>query len=904
MQVFMHSSKLLISAGLLLCVSLSGCGGGGGSTGISNTSAIGSASLGQDNTLSSVAASSANTQSSSSSNSTASTDTTSESSLSESQILSSVTGSVANSIANTSVRSSSEDNNWVDSSESVTPNISSIGTASSSIEPPTVSSSTASTSLLSFSSSSTTSVAISSSFSSATPSSSKAATSSASSSSLTQISSSSIASSSFIASSSSPSTTGTSFHLRGTHNAWAEGDLFTQVVGSTTDLEICRNFLPTAGGPNFKIDPNGGWAGDEFPASSVAASGWTRIVINGTTRTIQSITKDLTLNCGVDAGFSSASTQASSSSAASSSLGSFSFPSINDVPINTEITSKEATISGLRGTAFIYSEGGEYSIDNDYFSSDERQVFNGQSVKIKIKSAATTNTSKQASVIINDVKTSFVVTTMPDTTPDTFSFTPVFNSQLNKSNVSNVIIVTGIDGPTPISIVGDKAIYYINNKPQSNTPSTVMNGQTVKVSLASSDKVNTVTSATLTIGGVSRNFTVMTVTENSAPTAKFVFPSLNSLANKNSILVRGKSSDTNSIVSVKVNGIEVSTNDNYANWQLNVPLEKGDNILTVSTEDSLKNYFNNAASIKVRYQSSNTPDNINIFDGPVSIALDSTHNRLIVGDFKSGDAPLNNPDILLYLVDLNNGSRTFFDEKNSWISSASDIAIDASRNRALVVDLALGNIIAVDLTHGKNTIFSSDAIPNTNFPLSIPCCIAIDSARNRAIVADYGLNALIAIDLTTGARTVLSSNTIPNSINAFYKPYGIVIDAKNNRVLVADNMKIDKLLFGAIVAVDLTTGARTIVTNYFTPETTYTSENPYAIALDEKRNRVLVSEIRGGNPHTVDLSNGSTRLLANLDSGNGMAVDSNNDVAYIANFWLKSVVLLDLITGEKVVFSK
>lgn len=89
------------------------------------------------------------------------------------------------------------------------------------------------------------------------------------------------------------------FHLRGTHNGWAGGDLMTQVTGSN-QYEACRNFSTgdASGGPRFKVDPDGGWGGDEFPAQDQAASGWTRIVVDGGSNALVSVTTDLGTDCG------------------------------------------------------------------------------------------------------------------------------------------------------------------------------------------------------------------------------------------------------------------------------------------------------------------------------------------------------------------------------------------------------------------------------------------------------------------------------------------------------------------------------------------------------------------------------------------------------------------------------
>ena len=94
-------------------------------------------------------------------------------------------------------------------------------------------------------------------------------------------------------------TTDTVYHLRGTPNSWAEGTLFSQ-IGSTNDFEICVDFAggDANGGPRFKVDPDGGWGSDAFPAVDVTvAFGHARVIIDSTTDSIKSIEDGLGPNC-------------------------------------------------------------------------------------------------------------------------------------------------------------------------------------------------------------------------------------------------------------------------------------------------------------------------------------------------------------------------------------------------------------------------------------------------------------------------------------------------------------------------------------------------------------------------------------------------------------------------------
>lgn len=150
--------------------------------------------------------------------------------------------------------------------------------------------------------------------SSSKPSSSSVASSSSKSSSSSVVSSSSSSKSSVASSTSSSSAI--PVHLRGTQTTptWIEGDLMTPT--GTNTYEICRNFTvgDANGGPRFKIDPNGGWGTDAFPASDVATTGWTKIVVNISTKTFTK-TSNMAANCAA----SSSSSSVTSSSVASSS---------------------------------------------------------------------------------------------------------------------------------------------------------------------------------------------------------------------------------------------------------------------------------------------------------------------------------------------------------------------------------------------------------------------------------------------------------------------------------------------------------------------------------------------------------------------------------------------------------
>ena len=98
---------------------------------------------------------------------------------------------------------------------------------------------------------------------------------------------------------------------------------------------------------------------------------------------------------------------------------------------------------------------------------------------------------------------------LSDFTPNAFTFTAQTGVALSTVATSNAITVGGIDTASPISIVG--GTYSINGGAYTAAAGTVNNGDTVTVRQTSSASYSTLTTATLTIGGVSEAFYVFTL---------------------------------------------------------------------------------------------------------------------------------------------------------------------------------------------------------------------------------------------------------------------------------------------------------------------------------------------------------------------------------------------------------
>ena len=135
----------------------------------------------------------------------------------------------------------------------------------------------------------------------------------------------------------------------------------------------------------------------------------------------------------------------------------------------------------------------------------------------------------------------------PDTTPDAFSFTAQTGVALSTLATSNTITVAGINTVSPISIVG--GTYSVNGGAYTAVAGTVSNGGTVTVQQTSSASFGTLTTSTLTIGGVAGTFDVTTLAQDTTPAA-FTFTAqtgvaLSSVATSNTITVAGINSAAN-----------------------------------------------------------------------------------------------------------------------------------------------------------------------------------------------------------------------------------------------------------------------------------------------------------------------------------------------------------------------
>jgi len=216
----------------------------------------------------------------------------------------------------------------------------------------------------------------------------------------------------------------------------------------------------------------------------------------------------------------------------------------------------------------------------------------------------------------------------------------------------------------------------------------------------------------------------------------------------------------------------------------------------------------------------------------------------------------------------------------------------------LTGDIATGDVIRIDLPAKGNRKTISDAHTGTGAAFSDPRTAVLDEANNRAIVSDNALPGLVAVNLTSGARTVFSQDGVAGTGPAFTTPGRLRLDAANNRILVSDSVK--------IIAADLTTGNRSIISdNSGSFGTGPNFQQIRGVAVDAANSRLLVADELLNAVLAVDPVTGDRTLFSDINNGTGtnfgnlrdVVIDTPNNRALVSDVALDAIFAVDLTTG-------
>ena len=203
-----------------------------------------------------------------------------------------------------------------------------------------------------------------------------------------------------------------------------------------------------------------------------------------------------------------------------------------------------------------------------------------------------------------------------------------------------------------------------------------------------------------------------------------------------------------------------------------------------------------------------------------------------------------------------------------------DIALDGAGN-ALVInrDGGTGNdgaLFSVELATGQRTLVS-DFGDVAQGPLGDdPMGVALDGAGNALVIdVDEGTGndgVLFRVDLTTGNRIVISDFGDPAQGPIGNQPIGVVLDGSGNAIVIDEQAETN--FDGALFRVDLTTGNRVVISDFGNPAQGPIGDDPRGVTLDGSGNALVVDEDEGtgnrGLLFRVDLSTGDRTVISNF----------------------------------------
>lgn len=164
-----------------------------------------------------------------------------------------------------------------------------------------------------------------------------------------------------------------------------------------------------------------------------------------------------------------------------------------------------------------------------------------------------------------------------------------------------------------------------------------------------------------------------------------------------------------------------------------------------------KNLNVGESSVLVNFRNQATPYDVEYV---LDIALDSSPNSVImVGRNRKYQNMIWRLDTLGLSLETVFQDKTFSTEDERGML---DIVVDASKQRAYMVDNRRGSVEEIDLVDGSHKLLSDAKTPNTFNPILGVNSMTLDSKRNRLLISQYYVPGLLSIDLQTGERVYVS----------------------------------------------------------------------------------------------------------------------------------------------------
>ena len=205
----------------------------------------------------------------------------------------------------------------------------------------------------------------------------------------------------------------------------------------------------------------------------------------------------------------------------------FAFADSANVANGVTVLSNSIRVAGINAPAAISivsaQNQGRYSINGGPFTATPGTVNVGDSVQLS-QIIALPGQTVPTTLTIGGVQAVWTVrsTTAADTTPDSFRFVDLSDQASAATVRSERVKITGINAPAPISISGNPNVMYrINNGPLTREPGLISRNNSILLQTVSGPNAGDVVSATITVGGVSDEWTVTTGLDQTPDSFKF-----------------------------------------------------------------------------------------------------------------------------------------------------------------------------------------------------------------------------------------------------------------------------------------------------------------------------------------------------------------------------------------------
>lgn len=377
-----------------------------------------------------------------------------------------------------------------------------------------------------------------------------------------------------------------------------------------------------------------------------------------------------------------------------------------------------------------------------------------------------------------------------------------------------------------------------------------------------------------------------------AATVDVVFPPPTGATSVDTLTIRGHADDDGAVAAVRVNGALVNTDNGFADWQLEVPLQFGDNAFVIETEDDVGNVRCRAAERAIhRFGVSGW--------SPYRADIDRTGHRLFVLGYRSEQVVRVDTDTGWFspITDAGHGAGPALSDPN-------DIAYDSAQDRVIVLTGAEpASLVAIDIATGDRTEIAGPSV-GAGPALDRGRRLTLDAPGQRAWVTTTSPTGAQAmhVDLVTGARTLVASAPANND-HTLAQAHDLAYDPMHQRV-------IGVLWAGSLIAHDIATGAVSTLSDDSVgsgPSLGYTS----AVAVGPDAGDLWVHGRSQDVPPEyrvmrVDPTTGDRALVSApspapfyLDADSDLVVDDTYDRVLLTSRWSESVIATDRTNGHR-----